>query len=120
MEKYGLNSGRDLKIENESVGRGLLTTDINKVAVMMIGREITQTELHLIPYVHYVMVNDRKLKIPLIRDGEREILRQWKEQGHIEGGASGLAITKQWWDFMCEVIFLGYVGYDNDIHADDR
>lgn len=29
------------------------------------------------------------------------------------GGACGLAVTKQFWDFMCEVLFVAYVGYDN-------
>jgi len=102
--------------------RGQLTDDINKVAKLMIGREISQTELRLIPYIQYVMVNERKLKIEHINAEERKILRKWKEEGYIEGGASGLAITKQWWDFMCEVLFLGYVGYDNPelFNADTR
>lgn len=116
------NTGRDLKIEDgDEIGRGMLTTDVNEIAKLMIGRTITQKELRLIPYIQYVMCNDRKLKIELIRDGERKILRKWKNEGHIKGGASGLAITKQFWDFMCEVLFLAYVGYDNDcIFADKR
>ena len=117
----GNNTGRDLKIEDKSIGRGMLTTDINKVAQMMIGRAITQKELRLIPYIQYVMCNDRKLKIQCINQEEREILATWRKEGHIEGGASGLAVTKHFWDFMCEVIFLAYVGYDNDcVHADER
>jgi hypothetical protein len=114
------NSGRDLKIEDKSIGRGMLTTDIVEVAKLMIGRPITQKELRLIVYVQYVMCNDRKIKPQCVNQEEREILAQWKKEGHIEGGACGLAVTKQWWDFMCEVIWLGYVGYDNDIHADTR
>lgn len=115
------NSGRDLKIEDKSIGRGLLTTDINKVAELMIGRAITQKELRLIVYIQYVMCNERRIKIQLVNQEEREILRHWKEEGHVSGGASGLAVTKQFWDFMCEVIFLGYVGYDNaEIIADER
>lgn len=111
--KEGNNTGRDLKIEDKSIGRGMLTTDINNVAKLMIGRGISQKELRLIVYVQYVMCNDRKLKPHLVNQEEREILSKWKEEGHIAGGACGLAVTKQFWDFMCEVIFLGYVGYDN-------
>ena len=115
------NTGRDLKIEDKSIGRGMLTTDINKTAQLMIGRGITQRELRLVPYIQYVMCNDRKLKIEHINQEERKILQKWREEGHIKGGACGLAVTKQFWDFMCEVLFLGYVGYDNDeIHADTR
>ncbi len=107
------NTGRNLKIEDNSIGRGMLTTDINNVAKLMIGRGISQKELRLIVYVQYVMCNDRKIKPLCVNQEERGILAKWKKEGHIEGGASGLAVTKHFWDFMCEVIFLGYVGYDN-------
>jgi len=122
MRKFGKNTGRDIKIENKDIGRGVLTTDVNKMAELMIGRKlIGTTELRLIPYVHYIMVNDRKLDINKINGEERKILQQWKKEGHIEGGASGLAITKHFWDFMCEVLFIAYVGYDNEeIYADTR
>lgn len=115
------NTGRDLKIEDKSVGRGMLTTDVQKIAKMMIGRGITLRELRLIPYIQYVMCNDRKLKIQCINEEERGILQQWKKQGHIQGGACGLAVTKHFWDFMCEVLFIAYVGYDNpEVFADER
>ena len=120
MKKFN-NTGRDLKIKDKSIGRGMLTTDVQKTANIMIGRGITLRELRLIPYIQYVMCNDRKLKIPLISPEERKILQQWKKQGHIAGGACGLAVTKHFWDFMCEVLFIAYVGYDNEeIHADLR
>lgn len=120
--KKGNNTGRNLKIKDgEEIGRGMLTTDVNEIAKLMIGRTITQKELRLIPYIHYVMVNDRKLKIELINEEERKILKKWKDEGYIEGGICGLAITKHFWDFMSEILFLTYVGYDNDeIFADKR
>jgi len=116
------NNGRDLKIEDEKkIGRGMLTADIVNAAKLMIGRPITQKELRLIVYVHYVMCNERKIKPQCVNQEEREIMRVWKNEGHIEGGMTGLSITKQWWDFMSEVIFLGYVGFDNDeINGDMR
>lgn len=116
------NTGRDLKIEDgKKIGRGMLTTDVNAISTLMIGRPISQKELRLIPYIQYVMCNDRKLKIQCINNEERAILSKWREEGHIAGGATGLAVTKQWWDFMCEVLFLAYAGYDNDeIFADKR
>lgn len=109
------NTGRNLKIkDSEEIGRGMLTTDVNEIAKLMIGRKISERELRLIPYIQYVMCNDRKLKIELINQEDRKILEKWKNEGHIQGGASGLAVTKQFWDFMCEILFLAYVGYDND------
>lgn len=100
--------------------RGELTQDVQAISKLMLGREITQLELRLIPYIQYVMVNDRKLDPNKINQPERVVLRKWKDAGYIEGGACGLAITKQFWDFMCEVLFLAYVGYDNAACYADR
>lgn len=100
--------------------RGELTKDVNQIAMLMINREISLRELRLIPYVQYVMCNERKIKPQHINQEEREILQKWREEGHICGGASGLAVTKQWWDFMCEVLFLAYVGYDNEEILNDE
>jgi len=73
----GNDTGRDLKIEDaKEIGRGMLTTDVNKIAEIMIGRKISLRELRLIPYIQYVMCNDRKLKIPLINAEERKILQK--------------------------------------------
>ena len=120
--KKGNNTGRDLKIkDSKEIGRCMLTTDVNEIAKLMIGRKISEKEMRLIPYIQYVMCNDRKLKAELINQEERKILEKWKDEGHVKGGICGLAITKQFWDFMCEVLFIAYVGYDNDeVFADQR
>jgi hypothetical protein len=57
----------------------------------------------------YVMMNDQRFNPRRINQEEREILRRWKEAGHVEGGASGLRITKEFWDILCEIVNLGYV-----------
>ena len=68
--------------------RGELTKDIQEIAKLMIDREIeNMTELRLIPYIQYVMCNERKLEIPKINAEERKILKKWKEEGHIAGGS---------------------------------
>lgn len=122
MRTYGKNTGRDLKIEDgKKFGRGLLTTAVQDTSQIMLGRGITQKELRLVPYIHYVMTNDRKLDPRKINQEERKIIQKWKEQGHVEGGACGLAITKHFWDFICEILFLAYVAYDNEeVFADKR
>ncbi len=91
--------------------RGVLTTNVQKVAKERIGREISRKELRLIPYIQYVMVNEQKLEIDKIDSEERKILRLWKDAEWIEGGAGGLSITKEFWDFMREILFIAYVDY---------
>jgi len=89
--------------------RGALTDKIQEIAVKHTGSKITQEELRLLPYVQYVMMNGQKLDIAKISSSERDILKKWKDAEYIEGGASGLAITREFWDFMCDILFEAYV-----------
>lgn len=92
--------------------RGQLTERIELKAKELLGRDITQLELRLMPYIQYVMTNDQRLDPRKVSGEERQILRLWKTAGYIEGGASGLRITKEFWDIICELVFLGYVDID--------
>ena len=90
-------------------GRGMLTDRVKKKAKELLGYEITQKELRLMPYIQYTMMNEQKIDIRRVNGEEREILSRWRKKGYIEGGASGLSITKQFWDAINEILFLGYV-----------
>ena len=89
--------------------RGVLTKEVQEIAKKHIGREIDRTELRLIPYIQYVMVNEQRLDISKIKQDERVVLRKWKDAKLIEGGASGLSITEEFWNFLCEILFQSYV-----------
>ncbi len=90
-------------------GRGQLTDRIKKKSKELLGYEINQTELRLMPYIQYVMVNEQRIDINHINEEEREILSKWRKSKHIEGGASSLQITKEFWDIICEIVRLGHV-----------
>jgi hypothetical protein len=89
--------------------RGNITEKIQQLAKKHLGREITQKELRLMPYVQHVMINEQILDPSKINGDERRILQKWREEKHIEGGAAGLAITKEFWDALCEILWEGYV-----------
>ena len=55
------------------------------------------------------MTNEQRIDLNHINKEEREILSKWRKAGHIEGGASGLRITEEFWNIICEIIRLGYV-----------
>ncbi len=78
----------------------------------MMGYELDQTELRLIPYVQYEMVNNQHLDINKISGAEREILKKWRDAGHLTGGASQMNITKEFWEYLCAILFLAYVDID--------
>ena len=89
--------------------RGQLTEEIQGLAKGFLGREITTTELRLYPYLDYVMKNTQKIEPVRVNREDRDILQKLREEGHIEGGASGLAMTKEFYDYINQVLWIGYV-----------
>ena len=90
-------------------GRGQLTDRIKKKSKELLGYEITQIELRLMSYILTVMMNDQCIDPAKCNQDDRDILAIWRKADHIEGGASGLQITEEFWDIICEIVRLGYV-----------
>lgn len=91
------------------MARGILNDRVQSAALQTLRRPITQEELRLMPYVHYVMMNEQRIQPTRINAEERVILAKWREEGWIEGGAAGLAITKEFWDALSEILWVSYV-----------
>ena len=89
--------------------RGMITDKINEIAKNMIGREINQRELRLIPYIQYVLVNEQEIRQDKINDEERNFLKKFEEEGFIKIHIDKIKVTKKFWDFMCEILFESYV-----------
>ena len=96
------------------MGRGTLTKEVQEIAKKHIGREINTTELILIPYIQYIMVNEQRIDPSKLNQDDRDILRKWKDAELIEGGMSGLSITKDFWDFACEILWQSYVKQEGE------
>lgn len=94
--------------------RGMLTQAIKDKSQEMLGYVITVRELRLMAYVQYVMMNEQRIDPNKINQEEREVLSKWRTAGHMEGGASGMEITKEFWDIMCEILWLGYVAHEEN------
>jgi len=91
--------------------RGKLTEEIKQKSKELLGYEITQIELRLMPYVQFVMMNDQKIDPNKINQEERVILSQWIEKDFIDGGAGGLSISKDFWIAINEICWISYVTY---------
>lgn len=96
----------------EKQGRGQLTQKVKDKSKELLGYEVEVRELRLFPYVVYVMMNEQKIDPNKINQEERKILKKWQDAGHVEGGASGLSITRQFWDILTEMVFIAYVDID--------
>lgn len=101
--------------------RGKLTEDIQNVAYKHFGHNIMQTDLRLMPYIQYCIMNQQRLDPLKINKAERECLSDWRAEGHILGGAGEpIRCTKQFWDAMSEILWLGYAReLLEDLECDD-
>ena len=95
------------------MGRGVLTEKVDHEAMSVLGRKlISSRELRMMPYVQYVMMNDQRLDPNKVSAEERGVLKLWREEGYIEGGASGLHITREFWDAINHILWFAYVDYE--------
>ncbi len=92
--------------------RGQLTDEIKTRSKELLSYEIDQKELRLMPYILTVMINEQKIDPRRMDHEERLILSKWREAGHIEGGASQMGITVEFWNIICEIVRMGYVDID--------
>lgn len=101
-------------------GRGELTPAIEAEMKLFLRREVTREELRLYPYLLYVMVNDRRIDPNRMNEIERGILSLLREAGHIDGGAGGLAMTRQFFLWANGIVFQAYAAYDNFVEEEPR
>lgn len=94
--------------------RGQITPAIRAKMEAWLGRPTSQVEMRLYPYLLYVMVNNQKIDPTRINAEERAIFQQLKAAGHMEGGMSGLAMTREFWDFAQDIVWDAYVAYGED------
>jgi hypothetical protein len=114
--------------ENEDVlimekqGRGQLTQKVIDRASDLLGYEINQTELRLIPYICYELVNTKR--ISNVNKQEMDILSKWVKSGYIINGVTiggrpmmsqdtKLEVTKEFWDIMNEILYISYVDIEH-------
>lgn len=106
LEKMMVNKAGEIQ------KRGNVTARIKTKSKELLGYELDKIELRLMAYVMYVMVNDQKLDQSVVNLDDRRVLGKWKKAGHVNGGISGMQITKEFWDIICQIVFLGYVDID--------
>lgn len=92
--------------------RGMLTDAVKAKSKELLGYEISQRELRLIPYLQYCMCNERKVSQYHVNDEERALLDAWQNRGWVDMALQGTLVSKPFWDAMCEILWLSYVNYD--------
>lgn len=102
--------------------RGAVSARIKARSKELMGEEITTTELRLLPFLQYVLVNSQRVSPEKVNQGDKDIMSKWVEKGYILDGVtqkgrpmlgSKLKVTKEFWGIMLELIWLGYVDLDS-------
>ena len=84
--------------------RGQLTEEITS------KYGISLMELRLMPYLQYLLVNHEPVNTAKMRNGEREILQRWRDEGKITFSVQEpCTISKEFWNTISDIIFMGYV-----------
>ena len=89
--------------------RGMLTDEIKQKSKELFGYEITKEELRLMPYAMYCVLNDGNLNRKNVDRVEMEILTNWEDKGFIKSPFTGLKVSKDFYDKVNELLWIGYV-----------
>ena len=92
----------------EKTDRGILTDEIKKKSMELMGYEINTRELRLMVYTHYCCCNEGYIDQRRVNDEERKILDKWCEKDYIHKQYN-LRPSREFYDIMNEIIWLGYV-----------
>ena len=89
-------------------GRGQLTEEIKAKAVELIGREINQVELRLMPYLMHCAMDRANIDPRRIAQHEREALSKWQQEGFIDSPSADFTMTPEFWNVCCALAWVGY------------
>ena len=90
--------------------RGTMTKRIEKKSIELLGEAVCQTALRFMAYVQYTLMNTKQLKPEHMNSDDIMILDDWFKKGWLgTDDDNKLTCTKDFWDAMSELLYLGYV-----------
>lgn len=92
------------------MSRGTLTDKVKEVSIKKLGYEISLSELRLMPYYQFCLMNGGRLARDKVNSNDREALLIWHEKGFIEddGISDTPHMTKKFYRAMCEILMVAY------------
>ena len=91
------------------MSRGMITESVLDVAKETLGKEISQKELRLMPYIFTCAIDGQNIDVRKIDNDEQEIMKQWKELGWIESPASDFRISEHFFNAVSKIMWVAYV-----------
>lgn len=88
----------------------MLTQRIKDKSVELLGYEMSQIELRLMPHIHYVMCNKQRFDYRHLNDDDLDVVEHWMDKGFLTESKDGrLTITKDFYQALNEFLWLGYI-----------
>lgn len=100
-----------MKCVIEDKPRGSLSEATRDSAGAVLGRKLTEGELRLMPYLIHCAMDQQPVERAKVTPDEKEILKDWTERGVCRCYPFNVpvAATKEFWRFMVDAAFEGYV-----------
>lgn len=73
-----------------------------------LGRDPSLLEIRLFPYLVYSLM-DQTLEREKLTSEERELLENYEKQGFIKTRGADIGCTKEFWDFITDIVYKTYV-----------
>jgi len=91
--------------------RGVITKRIQKKSKTLLGYKIESKEFELMGYMQYIMMNDQHLEPTKLSVTDIPIVKRWTDKKYISFTDNNkyVQITKEFWDIINELLYLGYV-----------
>jgi len=89
--------------------RGQLTEELKAKSLELLGYEINQTELRLLPYLLYCLLNKLAIDYAKVNRAELDILNKWIDMEFIHLHHTGVMVSKAFYDIANELLFIGYI-----------
>ena len=100
----------------EKPKRGMLTNEAMGCYREATGRELTQVELRLIPFIQYTVINEGTFDGKKVNNKELAVLDDLENAGLIEycreygrPGMFRIVVSGKYWNAMCDVLKICYV-----------
>lgn len=90
------------------MARGVLTPEVSKLAKKLLGRNISVTELRLMPYIMLKLMDNEDVDPAHVNRGDRVVFALWKEKDYIDNVSTDLTVSSEFYDIMVQIIKVGY------------